>query len=307
MNSIVILTKNNYSPLYDNSYRSPSEKRSCDFKSHLPPLKIMKKSRSSAKDEDLILHKCFYEMEVICNDPYWKSILYNFCRGKFRKGIQFKNGNLNYKIKNKIISTEIDINDPEKGLNDFISFMNKKAGIYSPEDMKKKNLELKEKIEKLSSVEITSWSQVKRDLLKTKLVEDYVEKFNEELLKDGENEMTQEEKNDMKSKIGLGLNSGVFNSENIIFKNNEIHRIDGLTRLENGMYEINFKKYPLKSKKNRSNKKEDEEEIGTVLSCTTKMNGVSVSNKGKTPDFVKMWIKVLKGINKRNSKYKPKS
>lgn len=295
--SFTVLVANTYYPLY-------SDNEIVDY-SKTTKEKPEAKIRASAKNDEIIVHPIFLELEGICKDPYWKSILIKASKGKFNKGLQFKNDLLTYKIKNKIFSSELSINNIYKSLDDFIFFMNENVGILSPEDIEKKNKNLKNKIEKLSVQEITSWTQVKKDLYKTSLINKYIDLYNEEIIKDGENPLTEHQKENMKSKILLGLNTNFLNNENIEIKNGFITNIVGLIRLDNGYFDLEFEKYNLKIKKQKL-KKEEDEEINTVMSCTNKDPEVFGANKNDTPDFLKLWIKMLKGLEKRTVKYRKK-
>lgn len=282
----VILKVNNLTSLYEHNTSARKRKQS--------------KLRSSAKETDVIVHNIFSEMNEICSDKYWKSILYNASKGKFKRGVQFKNSVLCSKSKNKVVSVHLDSENPSKSLDDFILFMNENFGDFSPEDKKKKNLELKTQIEELSTLEITSWSKVKREMNKIKLINEYIERFNKELIKDGEDPLSLDQINDMKSKILLGINTGSFNNDNIIIKSNSIFNIEGLLRTNNGFFSIDPSLVKVKKQKT---KKEDEDDVGTLISCTTKTGLVHGNTKNANTNLIKTWIKIVKGINKRTLKY----
>ena len=303
---LTILTRNTMQTLY--SFREASnfsKEMNSNTSTTNPKEKIPPKNRASAKDEEIIIHPFFLEMSELCDDLFWKASLERASKGKFVKGVQYKNGVIYFRNKNKLVQGDIDIVNIEQGLKDFLYFMNEEKNISSADDLKKKEIELKERLENLTVVNITSWDHVKKDMTKKILVNKYIEKFSNDLILDGEQALTDNQKQDMDNKIFIGINTGYFNSESIIMKDGFIYKINGLI-FKNRTFDIDLNNQRSKPSK-RKGRTEPEEEISTALTCTTKNASVYGGSKNANPEFIKLWIKCLKNFNKHKSKYRKKT
>jgi hypothetical protein len=262
------------------------------------------KVRASAKNEPEVVYPIFKEISEKLEDRFWKNIFATAAIGKFHRGIMFRNNTLTYRNKNKPISVEINMEDVDLCAKEFIHFMNEKAGILSPTDNAQKKEELQRKMQKLASVKVNSWTQIKKQYHKTMLIYDFIKKYGRE-----NGGLTLYEERNLEDIIRIGILCGKFNANNIIVVDGKIETINGLIHREDGTFDIDISSLKIKTKKT-TGKKTDDDEM-TSMSCTCTCAGSDDSGnepvvKHKEVSLSKKWDKFLAAREKKIAKYSKK-
>jgi hypothetical protein len=274
------------------------------------------KSRDSAKSKPEVIYPIFAEASELTEDRFWKSILNDASIGKFPKVFYFVNGTLSYKLKNKIVTVNIDMKNARNALDILCTFMRDRAGILSDIDMIEKNKEQRIRMSIIADVEINSWSQIKckthRSILIAKIVSSISNIY----------DLDKNASSNLEDLIRLGILAGYFNNTTIHVENGYITGIDGLIYNGEGSYNIDTNNIIVKkAPKSRSNtsafqqySNEDTNDIYTSTSIKDlpSSNGLDnddkeFSNNNEKVNFIKLWIKFLKSLEKRLVKNKSKT
>lgn len=263
---------------------------------------IEKKKEKKKKNAEII-HPIFKEFEEMTDDEYWKMKLHSFAIGKFGKGFQFANNVLTYKIKNKAITISFDDNDLEDSLKQLIIFLNDKVGIISQKDeMKKKEL-LIELDETNMKIEINSWSVFKKESQINNAIFNFISNFNDGMDRD----LFVNEKKKLEDTIRKGIVAGYFNSNTIIVNDGEIESIYGLKIInENDKYDFEIDKNKVygKSKCSSSAYGKGCYDSTTLGTLADEYDMVVKENKNSDEILYKQWVKFIKNVSKKISKYK---
>jgi hypothetical protein len=278
----------------------------CAYTSSSVEKKKKTKDRASAKDGPELKHPIFKEMENFVTEGYWKSILSSAAGGKFHQGVQYSNGILTYKNKvNRGEKEELDLNNPEHATAQFITFMNEKVNVLSPLDRIKRDEEIREKMSSMEKKEITTWSQVRKEVMRIHLINDYIQRYS-----DGRKErLTHDQEKDLEFIIRLGILTEYLNNNSIIMVNGKIDRILGLIMREDGLFDIDLNQIKLMSKKNGGKKHVPYEDM-TVTTAIRDISTLCTQSvysyflvRSKENNLYKKWLKFLNYREKRISRY----
>jgi len=227
-----------------------------------------------AKPDPVIVHPIFKDCADRVTDPTWKNIFNEASFGKLPKGFTYKDGYITHKIRNKIARIQIS-DDPDRAVNECISFFKEKAGIMSLEDHKKAKEDFEEYLLKSGSLLPTKWSEIRKKKVKDVLISTFITRLSKEL------GLTQQEKNDLRNKIYLGFILGCFGNEQVKLDNGYIRNIAGLDfDQETRSFRIDYSQAPKQIKKSRRTEK--------------------VSKQKNS--FYTLWIKFLESLKKRVAK-----
>ena len=252
--------------------------------------KLVKKnttnSRASAKSESIIVNPIFKQMEMYCDDDFWKATFHDASIGKFHRGFRIdKETNLQYKIRNKIKTcTFKDLSVPDT-IKVVKNFMQSCAGIMSSIDIENKNQELLRSIVSNQDECINSWSKIKIAQHKSILLADYISSVSEKL------KLSSEEEEELNSVITFGIMTKRLNAQTIIVENSVIKHIDGLHRLDNGKFIINNKSMLDRSKCEREAKDIIIKPFSIVKGTINPQINVNLNKK---------WEKIINAVEKKN-------
>jgi hypothetical protein len=269
------------------------------------------KDRASAKNGVEVKHPIFKEMENFVTEDYWKSILASASMGKFHQGVQYNNGIITFKNKvNKGEKEELDLNNPERATQQFLEFMNDKVNVLSPLDRAKRDEEIRLRMNSLSKKEITTWSQVRKEVTRTYLIDKYIKKYSEE--KEGE-KLTPDQEKDLEFIIRLGILTEYLNNNSIIIKDGKIDTIIGLILREDGLFDIELDKIKVINKKSCGKKYTMHEDM-TVTTAIRDISTLCTQSvysyfliRSKENNLYKKWLKFLNYREKKISRYVKKN
>lgn len=290
-------TRNKFTMLTSNVPWAESFSKISKYTNSLNDNKLkQEKTVKKKKKINEILYPVFKEMAEL-SDDFWKSKFNSYAIGKFGKGFQYNNNVLTYKCKNKPITVEIDDDQVEKSMKLLLKFLNEKVGIISPEDEDRIQTELKERNEKMAKIEIKSWSQFKKESHISNTITVFIDNFNDGMDRD----LTVVEKKKLEDTIRKGIVAGYFNSTNIIINDGMIEKINGLI-INNINDTYNFSINKIQTK-NRNYSSKEPKYTETTLINTTNEEYTMVAEEDNNDVLHKQWVKFLKGVNKKVSKY----
>ena len=182
------------------------------------------------KKKDDVVYKIFEDAADLVEDEFWKTMLLNASKSKFKRGFKFNNGVLTYKIKNKIFSFNLNLNSPIELKESFIYFIKEKCGILSNDDKVNKTEEIGKLYLNKNDEILKSWSKIKTNTHKHIIINKYIQNIKKQ------DNLDDNKYLHLKDKIVTGIILGIFNSKTIIIENGEIIEIIGLIKNEYGNY-----------------------------------------------------------------------
>jgi len=250
-----------------------------------------------------ILYPIFKECSSKIDDPFWKTTFIQCSCGKFPRGIKLKDNFLIFKKNKKIQQIELSTN-LEEIIQICISIFKNISGLSSKLDIQKQREEIEKNLKDIPEEELT-WKSIKGSKCKKYLINKYVNTLGDIL------QLNNNQKNELKTLINMGLLLDIINSSNIILKNNEINKIENLN------YDTNSGKFILENKKqkktNRLNKLKyiKDNEYFSPSNKLENLNLHSFSFKEAWNNFIDKYIKGYKNtaslsssmINEDNSEY----
>lgn len=257
---------------------------------------VQQKKKGGKGGEKNILYPVFKDAENIVSEQFWKTLLNMAAYGKFQKNIHMKGNVLIFKNKSKNFSQEIDFTNVEIAANQFISFMNTKAGIFSPDEIEKHNQDFRES-RMVMPTELNSWSQVRRKVQRDKMIFEFIERFSDEI-----SPLNSQQEKQMEDTIRMGILAEYFNSSTIIVTKSNIERIEGLI-FENGHFSID----QTVTRTKRAKQSHDtfiralEDETEDIPSMTLPATAVikEGSNNNASIFLTKNWIKFVAAQEKK--------
>ena len=162
-----------------------------------------------------VTNPIFIKLLDYVDDPYWKLILLDAAKGKFPKGFSFNGSTLLYRLNNKSITIEDNVNS----INRFIEFIRMNTGIRSKMDLEReKDYEREHQI---SPSNVDNWGKIKSKFNKRMIVIEFVTKTKKLY------NLSEEEADQLTTLINMNLEEDVI-KKNIVMKDNNIVQIHGL-------------------------------------------------------------------------------
>lgn len=266
------------------------------------------KIRAAAKDNKKIINPIFKELINIVDDKYWEEAFESFAIGKFPKCIQYKNNTITLKIGNNIEEQELNPENPEEFLEQFLHFMNTKAEIFSAKDEKRNKDLMDEEVKNFQNTKIKSWSKVTKHAHRNRLIYEYIKKYADDLKDKNEPELTKEQSDDLFNCIKIGTISKFLDNDKIVIEDEKIVHIYGIIRKKNGFFKLDTEGYKLKNKNRKNDKDIDSNTVTKYDTYTKTINTISKNSssfeKNTTVNFDSIWKKYLE--NTRNKIIKKK-
>lgn len=186
-----------------------------------------------------IIHILFHEIISACTDyleedDFWYRIFYDAARGKFPKGINYKDRKLSKKIGKKIISLQIpDDEDVDTSVEKIIKFFQRECNIYSPLDLDKNMLSNDEDEDYEKTYK--AWNNCS-DMTKKFLIIDYIDKLEKKY------KLVEEELIQLKKVLSLCLSTNSIRKKDVILEKNEILDIPCLKMNKNRIWSYDSSK-----------------------------------------------------------------
>lgn len=161
-----------------------------------------------------VVHPIFLAYAECIDDPYWSSMLSNAAYGKFPKKFSYQDGNLVFRRKKNIsLSLTGDMSvDPYK----VVEFFKHHSGITSQADREMTTRELSN-----TETKEISWGR-KRKRIRELMISNYVSFMAKAM------NLTQEQKEQLKLIINVGVLFGYLNKDNFETDDKRIIRINGI-------------------------------------------------------------------------------
>lgn len=184
------------------------------------PTNSNKKNKKNRSNKQLI-NKIFADYSELVDDPFWIEKFKNASHGKFPTKFSYKNDSIIYKKASKSNTLELPKNKLE-GVSACIHFFQTHGSIFSPLDIQKTaELEQIKRINELNTQQELSWSNSNKKVQEC-LLSYYVISMKENL------RLTENEMEQLREIINLGIVDKFFGKHNITIKNKRINNIDGL-------------------------------------------------------------------------------
>lgn len=200
------------------------------------------RTRASAKEDVEIINPIFVRMAELSYDPFWKATFSEAAIGKLHRGFRFLNGILYHKIRNKETMCNINGINSEIAVEMIKTFMRTTAGIMSGTDIEVKNRELKQIMATSTDITIDSWGKIRSTQHRNILIANYVTLLAEHY------GLSEEEESRLETLIRTGIVTKHFNSSTIHVTNSVISNIDGLYRLPDGRFTLDYSVTPEKGR-----------------------------------------------------------
>lgn len=246
-----------------------------------PSVAVTNKTRKT-KNAKEITNKIFAECASVTTDPFWAEKFNLAAVGKFPTKFSFHDNTLSYKKGSKNISLEMS-NNPHEMAPRCMEFFRLQAGIFSPQD-EQNSLELQyQRTHAALSDEPLTWGDANKKKIQEALLSNYVVDM-KEIMK-----LTENEKEQLRQTIRLGISNKYFGKHNIKIENNGIVAIEGL------LWNADTRSFYLHP------------DLKPVItrSATSKKEFQGKENiyKDVGPQFAPRWIKYLENLDKKLAKY----
>lgn len=162
-----------------------------------------------------IAHEIFNEMRKYNSDSFWDMFLLKASRDNFPKGFSYKDSIIFYSMKSKY-NFKVTLNDNAEESFALLKKFVQDKGILSDTDKDIMKLE-EEDFEDITDNFVETWKDLGK--LQMNSMYTYINKLVEDF------DLTDSEKNNLKSTIKIGISSGYFNSKNILVTSSKIEKI----------------------------------------------------------------------------------
>ena len=238
--------------------------------------------KKSIKIKKNIAHELFNQMRSFNKDLFWDMFLLKASRDNFPKGFSYKDNTLYYSMKSKY-NFKVELSeDPEESFSVLKKFVQDK-GIFSDNDKTLMKLEEEDMTSDEDNI-VETWKDLGKLQMNSLYI--YINKVEREL------DLTESEKNNLKSVIKIGISSGYFNTKNIIVKNSQIENICPL------LWDNKTRKFDIDTKNIRIKKPKYSKANITDISSDNTTTCLAFVKKETISNIDKKWEKFLSQIYK---------
>lgn len=198
-----------------------------------------------------IEHPIFISASIYTPNAFWKSIFKELAFGRTPLGAFISKGYLCCNYKNKEFSYKIDNKaDPESAYNDVYYLLSEKLGLLSSDTKVELFNSVRDNLRK--TVNVTSWSSIRKKSMKDSMVENYIVSSRVAY------GLSLVQAQNVWNLINLGLCVKNLQSCDIVLKNNKIDSIRGISFypkrvvLNMNVFDIKYQNFLIKPPKRES-------------------------------------------------------
>jgi len=162
----------------------------------------------------------FIEASLKTIDPFWSSIFEKLAEGKPPRGLSISTvGTIHHNSRKHKFSYYFKGKNGDEIFRDLYQLLSVKLGLISPYE---KDQEIKN-IHKKSTAVITDWGSIKKKNIKDDFISEFVAEKSEDF------DLTTDQSKDLVEYINCYLKLGFIKGSDIIFEDNRINEIKGIT------------------------------------------------------------------------------
>lgn len=241
-----------------------------------PILQAPQKTRK-ARGVKEIMHRIFSDCALVVDDPFWVDKFNTAAAGKLPRGFNYNDGLLSYRKGAKSHTLEVS-NNPYEAAHACMEFIRSNGGIFSTMDQQD-SLELQYARARTGITQQLTWGDANKKIQEC-MLSYYVTGMK------GVMSLTENEGNQLRQTIRLGIANKFFGKHNIVVGNNRIQSIDGLLwNNENRKFYINPELKPNSTRSYSRNKD------GPPT--------IDPSQKDMIPQFSVKWNKYIESIDRK--------
>lgn len=183
---------------------------------------LVGKKKVSSKEKPVIYPIFQQVKEHSQEDKYWQDVFDEMSRGKFGKGISYKN-NILYNKKSNKDEKQVEVpTDPLIAYSVIIQLLREGGSLKSKMDEDREVAELKENLAPVQDIENCTWGELKKYVKQMKLL-DYT------LFMKNEMKLTDTQKDQMSDTINISIGNKTISKTDVILVKGKIQSINNLT------------------------------------------------------------------------------
>lgn len=170
------------------------------------------------------IYQIFEESSKFTLDPFWKEKFQEFSQNKFPQGVRYdpSQHSLILRIEGKKMEVIVLPTKPEQIFSVIVAFLKDKLNLRSTRDLKIEREEIDKILEQRICDTNCEWSQIKPRNIKEQLIMEYVTFLRDKY------SLTILETKTLMALIQNGFKFHYISSEDVIYSNNKIKKIQGL-------------------------------------------------------------------------------
>lgn len=237
-----------------------------------------KEDKNCKKAREDIVFEIFYNCIPHIEDEYWKEIFEQASQNRFPRLFTFQNGYLTYTNSNKRKKIKVS-NIPQEAIPSCISFFQTHGGMFSNLDKSQMTLQRENNIDESKLLENCKWTDIKRNKVKTLLIENYIDRLAKTY------NISDKDKITLETTIHIGFMLKYFDNKDVVFENGRIQQINGL------IYDSHQNNFIIDPKLELSKSKKK-------IQLFNPYRAIDIMDENKPYPFDKVWEKFLKFLYK---------